>query len=802
MKKRKSMKVFSVIRYITLGGILGYLAFEAIYHGFIDRYAQIPAFHAICPFEAFGTFLTKLTNLEFFSNPFTSATIFFLFLLVLSILLNRVFCGFFCAFGALQEFIGNLGSKVLKKRLVINKKLDRILRAFKYVFLVLSVALAYLTTYEFFSNLIGTADGSYAFSQIDPWIAFKSLLSNNLLVSGYIASLVVLAISLIGSFFFQRFYCKYMCPLGAATAVFGSLSGLHIHRNVKPVLDESAVNEEISTPVESSESEPDIIEETPESTIDEPDILENSEADKDEEIILEIDDNAVDSDDAIGIDDDDESFTISENYVSDNASDESADTDDDENSEPNPEFNEFDEEFDDEYDYEAEELYEDIHQEKYCIGCGKCSEVCPMGIDVANVNGNIDFAECIHCQKCVASCPTGALQTKYFKAKVHPIVIFIISFILFFGVAVGFNFIKVDLDKDGIQEPLYDSIRVAPEKPSDGTFSIQEILDAYQIETFDELKERFCLDDSVTLESTYSEFTNGMRLEFYKKNDEDRYNDIVEFFGLDKSTAADLTLAQVYDNASIRTTSEYLGFDPQKADDFAAYFNASPDDKFGTISKTYWDMYNEYDKFINNDPNEWQTYISGYGYWYQDYYGAKYPEAKNYYDLYTDCAYEKDLTQFLATGKFTVQYMCDSSNTTLSELKETYHLTDNVTLRSPYSVFFNSVKLSYYESVYNSDVTDENTDGDSFEQMLTDLGLDISTYNPDMTIGEALDGLTMEQAAKYFGCETDEQIDNFITSYNATSREELFEDYHEEFNRQMDDYYDMMYQYYTQSDNQ
>ena len=224
------MKVFTVLRYVLLGGILGYLIAEAVIHGFFDRFSQIPSFHALCPFEAFGSFLNTLTGLEFFSNPFASASVFFIVLILLAILLNRVFCGFLCAFGALQEFVGNLGKKVLKKRFIIPKRIDNVLRALKYVFLVLSVLLAYFSGYEFFRNLIGLTQGSQAFSYIDPWLAFKNLLSNNLLVTGYISSLVVLVISLVGSFFFQRFYCKYVCPLGGLLAVFGSLSGLHAHK--------------------------------------------------------------------------------------------------------------------------------------------------------------------------------------------------------------------------------------------------------------------------------------------------------------------------------------------------------------------------------------------------------------------------------------------------------------------------------------------------------------------------------------------------------------------------------------------
>jgi polyferredoxin len=47
-----------------------------------------------------------------------------------------------------------------------------------------------------------------------------------------------------------------------------------------------------------------------------------------------------------------------------------------------------------------------------CISCGKCSKICPMGIDVAEMvkSGNLDSSECINCLECVDSCPNNAIR--------------------------------------------------------------------------------------------------------------------------------------------------------------------------------------------------------------------------------------------------------------------------------------------------------------------------------------------------------------------------------------------------------
>lgn len=47
-----------------------------------------------------------------------------------------------------------------------------------------------------------------------------------------------------------------------------------------------------------------------------------------------------------------------------------------------------------------------------CIGCGKCTKVCPMSLDVQGLlkAGSIADAECIQCAECVDACPKGVLK--------------------------------------------------------------------------------------------------------------------------------------------------------------------------------------------------------------------------------------------------------------------------------------------------------------------------------------------------------------------------------------------------------
>lgn len=42
--------------------------------------------------------------------------------------------------------------------------------------------------------------------------------------------------------------------------------------------------------------------------------------------------------------------------------------------------------------------------EHKCVGCGKCTRSCPMGVEVAVAN-NVRDPHCVNCFSCVSACP-------------------------------------------------------------------------------------------------------------------------------------------------------------------------------------------------------------------------------------------------------------------------------------------------------------------------------------------------------------------------------------------------------------
>ncbi len=137
----------------------------------------------------------------------------------LTLLMGRFFCGYLCAFGALGDFVWFLAGKVRKRRLKVSEKADRVLKWIKYLVLLLIVVLVWTLGME------APADPWTVFGQYTALSAWTS--PGGLLTAGG----ALLLLFLIGSALVERFFCRYLCPLGAFYAV---LSRARLFRIQKP----------------------------------------------------------------------------------------------------------------------------------------------------------------------------------------------------------------------------------------------------------------------------------------------------------------------------------------------------------------------------------------------------------------------------------------------------------------------------------------------------------------------------------------------------------------------------------------
>ena len=145
-------------------------------------------------------------------------------LLLVTILFGRHFCGYACAFGSLGDAMYELTvfirQKVFHKkgRHGYPEKAVRILQKVKYVLL------AFL--------LLSILTGWYASLQgMSPWDVFSMLTARKLPNASYKIGIILLVLIMIGMCTQERFFCQFLCPMGAVFAMMPILPSALFNRN-------------------------------------------------------------------------------------------------------------------------------------------------------------------------------------------------------------------------------------------------------------------------------------------------------------------------------------------------------------------------------------------------------------------------------------------------------------------------------------------------------------------------------------------------------------------------------------------
>jgi polyferredoxin len=179
----------------------------------------IPSIHALCPFGGLESLFTLLTAGTFIDKVFSGTLILFFITLLLAVVFRKSFCGLLCPFGAIQEFFGLLGKKIFRRNFTVPQTLDRPLRHLKYLVLVITVSYAWKTA--------GLWMAPY-----DPWAAYAHLSEGIPAVwASSSLGLILLLVTVVGSVVYDRFFCKYLCPMGALNGIIGKISPFKVVRN-------------------------------------------------------------------------------------------------------------------------------------------------------------------------------------------------------------------------------------------------------------------------------------------------------------------------------------------------------------------------------------------------------------------------------------------------------------------------------------------------------------------------------------------------------------------------------------------
>jgi len=210
-KSRRVIQWLAVIGTFLLG-LRHIMPGEASRGGSFDSFCAFGGIETLLPY-IFSGHLLKSTNLLNFSVLIAT--------LGVSLVAGRAFCGWLCGLGALQDFVAEWTRKLLGEKrhirgrqsktilpLRLPASIDRPLRYTKYLVLA---AILVASLYTAFPPL----------REFCPVRAVFSLKMTALLW-------LTLGIFLAGSVLVERFWCKYLCPLGATLAIFNKISPVRL----------------------------------------------------------------------------------------------------------------------------------------------------------------------------------------------------------------------------------------------------------------------------------------------------------------------------------------------------------------------------------------------------------------------------------------------------------------------------------------------------------------------------------------------------------------------------------------------
>lgn len=178
-----------------------------------------PPVDAICPFGGIEALYKLIITGQFIEKLDWSVITLLLGTITLVIVVGRYFCGWICALGTMQELFGKLGFFIFKKKFEIPKKIDRPLRYLKYIVLLWAVYFTWKT-------------GTLFIRPYDPFAAYAHIPAGwSELWGSFAVGFSILVISLVASMFYDRFFCKYACPLGGFLGILSKISLFKIKRD-------------------------------------------------------------------------------------------------------------------------------------------------------------------------------------------------------------------------------------------------------------------------------------------------------------------------------------------------------------------------------------------------------------------------------------------------------------------------------------------------------------------------------------------------------------------------------------------
>lgn len=244
---------------LRLGVLVGLLALVTGI-GVLHQYGGVKpvGVDALCPFGGIETLGTLITSASLVSKIAVSSVVLLGATVLLALLFQRAFCGYLCPLGGMQDMFGWLGKVVFKgrKRPQVPAAVDRWARYLKYGVLAFAAIGTWLAAEGLLAGFGFEPGSALVIRPYDPWVAWMHLSSAEVFAE-FSIGLVILGVSLVGSLVYERFFCKYLCPMGAFLGLAGKLSFFKVRRNAETCIDCTACDK--ACPVNIKVSEADVV---------------------------------------------------------------------------------------------------------------------------------------------------------------------------------------------------------------------------------------------------------------------------------------------------------------------------------------------------------------------------------------------------------------------------------------------------------------------------------------------------------------------------------------------------------------
>jgi len=149
--------------------------------------------------------ISSILSLHVPAVGFSGAFLLLVAIPLLVIIFGNIYCGYICPFGAAQELLSYIVPKRFKCQLTIETMQKA--RFLKYVVLFVLIIIFFVSRNR--TTLV--SDPLISFFNLKFWSSMSS------------SMLVIAMMALIGSLFYTRFWCRYLCPAGAFLSLLNNI---------------------------------------------------------------------------------------------------------------------------------------------------------------------------------------------------------------------------------------------------------------------------------------------------------------------------------------------------------------------------------------------------------------------------------------------------------------------------------------------------------------------------------------------------------------------------------------------------